>query len=213
VIAVLLSGRRLKAALFDMTKPVKERLIITPLLAPDKQVSDAAASVDVRLGQKFQVPRRTKLSQLNHLDAEHERNLARYIDETFVRIGDWFVLHPRQFVLGETLEWVHLPHDLSAYVVGRSSWGRDGLIIATATGVHPGYSGILTLEISNIGEIPVYLWPGVTIAQLFIQQVGGSEVGDRDQSAFQGSTEPRSANAAEADRRIIKNIKDSPWPS
>lgn len=210
---MLLSGRTLKAALCDSTKPVKERLIITPLLAPHKQVSEGAASVDVRLGQKFQVPRRTKLSQLNHLDPDHERNLERYKDETFVRIGDWFVLHPRQFVLGETLEWVHLPHNLSAYVVGRSSWGRDGLIIATATGVHPGYSGILTLELSNIGEIPVYLWPGVTIAQLFIQQVVGSEIGDSDRSAFQGSTEPRSANAAEADRRIIQEFKKSPWPS
>lgn len=211
--AVLLSGRRLKAALCDLTKPIKERLIITPLLAPDEQVSEAEASVDVRLGQKFKVPRRTKLSQLNHLDESHAKNIERYKDETFVRIGDYFVLHPRQFVLGETLEWVHLPHDLSAYVVGRSSWGRDGLIIATALGVHPGYSGILTLEVSNIGEIPVYLWPGVTIAQLFIQQVVGSEIGDSDRSEFQGSTEPRSADAAEADRRIIETFRNSPWPS
>lgn len=213
MIAVLLSGRRLKAALCDSTKPVKERLIITPLLAPDKQVSVAEASVDVRLGQKFRVPTRTKLSELNHLDAKHERNIERFKDETFVRIGDYFVLHPRQFVLGETLEWVHLPHDLSAYVVGRSSWGRDGLIIATAIGVHPGYSGIITLEISNIGEIPVYLWPGVTIAQLFIQQVVGSEIGDSDRSAFQGSTEPGSASAAESDRKIIKEFNKSLWPS
>lgn len=72
-------------------------------------------------------------------------------------IGDFFVLHPRQFVLGETIEWVHLPVDLSAYVLGHSSWGRDGLVIATATGVHPGYSGIITLELSNIGEISLSL--------------------------------------------------------
>jgi dCTP deaminase len=111
------------------------------------------------------------------------------------------------------LEWIHLPHNLSAYVVGRSSWGRDGLIIATAIGVHPGYSGIITLEISNIGEIPVYLRPGVTIAQLFIQEVAGNEIGDSDHSAFQGSTEPRSANAAEADRKIIQKFSEKEWPA
>lgn len=209
---MILSGRQLKIALSDETANVRDRLIITPVLDPDNQVSQRGASVDLRLGQRFQVPKRTKLSQLNHIDPKHEADVERYKDETFVRLGDFFVLHPRQFVLGETLEWVHLPHNLSAYVVGRSSWGRDGLIIATAIGVHPGYSGILTLEISNIGEIPVYLWPGVTIAQLFVQEVKGAEAGDRDGSTFQGSTGPRSGSAARTDRDIIRRFSEAPWP-
>lgn len=210
---MLLSGRRLKSLLGDDSNPVKERLIITPILDIDAQIPQGAASVDVRLGQKFQVPRRTKLSELDHIRETHRRDIERYKDQAYVRIGEYFVLHPRQFVLGETLEWIHLPHNLSAYVVGRSSWGRDGLIIATAIGVHPGYSGIITLEISNIGEIPVYLWPGVTIAQLFIQEVAGTQLGDSNPSAFQGSTEPRSADAAERDRKMIEAFKLNPWPS
>jgi dCTP deaminase len=168
-----------------------------------------SASIDVRLGQKFRIPKRTKITHLDHSEPDHQMKLDKYKEETFVPIGDKFVLHPKQFVLGETLEWVHLPHDLAAYVIGRSSWGRDGLIIATATGVHPGYSGILTLEISNIGEIPISLWPGLTIAQLFIERVEGAEVGDRDPSSLRGSTEPRNVNAAADDKDIIKRFKDA----
>lgn len=134
-----------------------ERLIITPLLNPASQLKPGTASVDVRLGQHFSVPRRTKLSKLDHFAKDYEQDLQRYKDTYFIPIGDYFVLHPRQFVLGETLEWIHLPSNLTATVVGRSAWGRDGLVIATATGVHPNFSGILTLEIANIGEIPVYL--------------------------------------------------------
>ncbi len=75
--------------------------------------------------------------------------------------------------------------------------------------MHPGYSGIITLEISNIGEIPVYLRPGVRIAQLFIQRVEGTISGDKDPSNLSGSTEPRNANAASVDRDIIKAFAKS----
>lgn len=205
---MLLGGRLLKNILLkpNQDEKVTDRLILTPILDDEQQISNGSASVDVRLGQKFHVPKRTKISHLNHFAPDHMRHIELYKDETFVPIGDYFILHPRQFVLGETLEWLHLPYYLSAYVIGRSSWGRDGLIIATATGVHPGYSGIITLEISNIGEIPVYLWPGVRIAQLFIQRVGGTVSGDKDLSNLRGSTEPRNADAASVDRDIIQKF-------
>lgn len=186
--------------------PFKDRLIVTPILDWGRQLNPDAASLDVRLGQKFVVPKRTKVSHLDHLDASHDRRVDLYKDETFVPIGDFFVLHPRQFVLGETLEWIHLPLDLSAYVIGRSSWGRDGLIIATATGIHPAYSGIITLEISNVGEIPVYLYPGITIAQLFIQEVTPGVKGGGS-ATFRGSCKPRSENAAARDREVILKLK------
>ena len=117
------------------------------------------------------------------------------------------MLHPGQFVLGETLEWVHLPKDLVAFVIGKSTWGRDGLIIATAIGVHPYWSGILTLEISNVGEIPIYLYPGLAIAQLFIASVeaGGSAV--PVPSAFQVQTGPRTRNVEIEDREIIQSFR------
>jgi dCTP deaminase len=79
---------------------------------------------------------------------------------------------------------------LAAYVIGKSSWGRRGLIIATATGVHPGFKGCLTLELSNVGQLPIELKPGIEICQLFfhsVQAAGGNEV---DQSQFVGRRRP-----------------------
>ena len=73
--------------------------------------------------------------------------------------------------MGVTLEWIRLPNNLAGYVTARSSWGRRGLIIATATGVHPGFTGCLTLELSNVGEIPIAILPGMTVCQLFLHRV------------------------------------------
>ena len=64
-----------------------------------------------------------------------------------------------------------MPCDLAAYVVGKSSWGRLGLIVATAVGIHPNYKGIITLELRNIGEIPFCLRPGISIAQIFFHKL------------------------------------------
>ncbi len=150
-----------------------------------------------------------KLSQLNLLSKDHQKDLLRYKDDTFVPIGDYFVLHPGQFVLGETLEWVHLPKNLVAFVVGKSTWGRDGLIIATAIGVHPNFSGILTLEISNVGEIPIYLYPGLAIAQLFLASaVTVPEAGAPEPSVFQVQTGPRNRSVDIEDREIIQLFRD-----
>lgn len=121
-------------------------------------------------------------------------------------MGDYFVLHPRQFVLGETLEWIHLPADLAAFVTSRSSWGRDGLIIATATGVHPGYSGILTLELTNLGEIPLRLYPGLSVAQLFIFEVLAEKDADVSPSTFNLSTGPTVGDPARSDKAVIREI-------
>ncbi len=90
----------------------------------------------------------------------------------YVPFGREYVLHPGHFVLGATLEWIRLPRNLAGYVVGKSSWGRRGLVIATATGIHPGFTGCLTLELSNLGQIPIRIGPGWQICQIFIHDVG-----------------------------------------
>jgi len=78
-----------------------------------------------------------------------------------------FVIHPGEFVLGSTVEWVELPDDIVARIEGKSSLGRLGLIVhATAGFVDPGFSGTLTLEITNLTRVPIILWPGKPIAQL-----------------------------------------------
>ncbi|MCA9052009.1 MAG: dCTP deaminase, partial [Planctomycetaceae bacterium] len=101
-----------------------------------------------------------------------------------------FILHPRQFVLAVTLEWIRLPSNLAGYVVGRSSWGRHGLIIATATGVHPGFTGCLTLELTNVGEIPITIKPGTTICQVFLHTVDVRDPKRVDLSRFIGNRKP-----------------------
>jgi dCTP deaminase len=78
-----------------------------------------------------------------------------------------FVIHPGEFCLGRTLEWVELPDDIVARIEGKSSIGRLGLIVhATAGFCDPGWQGTLTLELNNLTRIPIKLYPGLPIAQL-----------------------------------------------
>jgi dCTP deaminase len=109
---------------------------------------------------------------------------------SYVPFGKEYILHPQSFVLGVTVEWLRLPSDVAGYVVGKSSWGRCGLIIATATGVHPGFKGCLTLELSNVGEIPIEMKPGMEICQLFIHRVDAADSKAIDRSKFNGFRRP-----------------------
>ncbi len=201
---MILSAEKIRQLLENPPDKLEDRLVISPLLDADRQLKPGTASVDVRLGQRFHIPLRAKLSQLDVLSKTHQADLQKYKDDTFVPIGDYFVLHPGQFVLGETLEWIHLPRNLTSFVVGKSTWGRDGLIIATAIGVHPNFSGILTLEISNVGEIPIYLYPGLAIAQLFLVTVETAGSASPVPSAFLVQTSPRTRNVEIEDRDIIE---------
>ena len=149
-------------------------LVVTPLLQPD-QIQDA--SIDVRLGNEFIVIRKTRISSLSFEKKNREtfgRQLHKYQTRTRIEYGEGFVLHPGQLVLGSTLEYIRLPADIAAYVIGKSSWGRMGLIIATATAVAPGYCGTPTLEIINLGEIPLMVHPGLRIAQLVLHRCEGA---------------------------------------
>ena len=169
----------------------KDPLVLRP--TPDLRMlrDSGAASVDLRLGCWFQVFRVSRFSHLDvydeNLQSPSESQLTRY---QYVAFGDPFILHPRAFVLAVTLEWIRLPSNMSAFVVGRSSWGRHGLIIATATGVHPGFTGCLTLELTNVGEVPITIKPGTTICQLFIHRVEAGDPNLVDQSRFIGNRKP-----------------------
>jgi dCTP deaminase len=69
------------------------------------------------------------------------------------------------------LEWLRLPHDIAGQIVGKSTWGRRGLVVETASMIHPGFSGCLTLELTNLGEIPVVLRPGMAVAQVSLFEI------------------------------------------
>lgn len=144
-----------------MARPLEDRLIVTPLLSDDQLTG---GSVDVRLGQEFILMKRSAKGPIDPL--EMAQDPEDYQERVRVPIGDKMILHPNQLVLGATFEFLQVPRDLMAYVIGRSSWGRLGLIVATAIMVSPGYRGSLTLELANLGDTPVYLYPGTRVAQL-----------------------------------------------
>jgi dCTP deaminase len=160
---------------------------------PDLAVmrKSGAASIDLRLGCWFQVYRPSRFSHLDVYDRNvRPPNESQLTKHHYVAFGRPFILHPRMFVLAVTLEWIRLPSNMAGYVVGRSSWGRHGLIIATATGVHPGFTGCLTLELTNVGEVPITVKPGTTICQLFLHEVLAGDPGLVDLSPFIGHRKP-----------------------
>lgn len=145
-------------------------LAITPILAAN-QIK--GASVDLRLGPDLIVTRReTGLVAFDPARIEElQSRLTEY--QTYVRrpLGSAFFLHPGDFAIARSLEYITLPQTLSAQAMGRSSWGRLGLVIATATLVQPGFQGTITLELANVGTVPLVLYVGVRIAQVVLMEV------------------------------------------
>ena len=120
------------------------------------------ASVDLRLGDSFRVFHNHRASGI-----DLRRPPENLTEEVTVPADESFVIHPGEFCLGRTLEWVELPDDIVARIEGKSSIGRLGLIVhATAGFCDPGWKGTLTLELNNLTRVPIKLYPGLPIAQL-----------------------------------------------
>jgi len=169
----------------------KDPLVVRPEPDLKELEKSGAASLDLRLGCWFQIFRQNRVSYLDVYNQEADvPNETRLTKRVYVPFGDPFVLHPRTFVLAVTLEWIRLPANIAGYVVGRSSWGRHGLIIATATGVQPGFTGCLTLELTNVGEVPIIIKPGTTICQIFLHSVQVADPDLVDLSTLIGHRQP-----------------------
>ena len=120
------------------------------------------ASVDLRLGDSFRVFHNYRVTSIDLSDPP--RGLT---EEVKVEDEEPFVIHPGEFALGRTTEWVELPEDIVARIEGKSSIGRLGLIVhATAGFCDPGWKGTLTLELNNLTRVPIKLYAGLAIAQL-----------------------------------------------
>ncbi len=120
------------------------------------------SSVDVRLDRFFRLFDNHKYQ---HIDPSLDQpDLTRLVE---VDASESFVLHPGEFVLGATFEVVTLPDDIAARLEGKSSLGRLGLLTHSTAGfIDPGFSGHVTLELSNVATLPITLWPGMKIGQL-----------------------------------------------
>jgi dCTP deaminase len=167
-------------------------LVVEPLADPEIQVQPA--SVDLRLGREFLEFQHANIPCI-HPNSEQE--VDEYVDETHVEEGGEYILHPGDFVLGTTVERVAIPDDLIAHVEGRSSLGRLAIVVhATAGLCDPGFSGRITLELSNLGTAPVALTPGMRISQLTFTELktpAERPYGEERGSKYQGQAGPQAS--------------------
>jgi len=181
---VILSDRDIKERLFKA-----KDLVVDPLDNPELQIQPA--SIDLRLGHDFLV---FKNAHVPYIDPKNTSNLDQFTERLSVADGEKFIMHPGEFALGTTHEWLELPDDLVARVEGRSSLGRLALVVhATAGFIDPGFKGHITLELSNLGRVPVALTPGMRVSQIAIYKMSSPAerpYGEARGSKYQGQRGP-----------------------
>jgi len=153
------------------------------------------SSVDLHLDGDFRVFRNNRYPYIDVRAPQPD--LTELVS---IETDEPFILHPSEFVLGQTLEWIELPDDLVARLEGRSSLGRLGLLIHSTAGyVDPGWKGNLTLELSNVANLPIALYRGMSIGQIsFLKMSSPVErpYGSRDLgSKYQGQSSPTESQA------------------
>jgi len=150
----------------------EQRIVISPLVAAAEQLGPS--SINVHLGTEFLIVEPSNRHSFDPLMTEdeykswlkHARVTAKY------SLGNPFVLHPWEFALANTLEYIKLPRDIMGRIDGRSTWARQGLQIhATAGNIHPGTQGFVVFELGNVGPVPILLYPGMPIAQLTFDEL------------------------------------------
>ncbi|MCX8008874.1 MAG: dCTP deaminase [Patescibacteria group bacterium] len=155
----------------DIKKSLKEKkIIIKPF--PDLETQLGSCLLDLRLGNLFRVFNHSKTP---YLDPHDPKTLSNVTTEIQVNAGEAFTLHPGEFVLAVTMEYIEMPDDLTGRLEGRSSIGRLGIVIhSTAANIECGFRGNITLELANMGRIPVILHPGMRICSLSFEQLTSS---------------------------------------
>jgi dCTP deaminase len=153
------------------------------------------SSIDVRLDRFFRLFDNHKYAFIDPSEQQDELTRLIEVDPT-----EPFILHPGEFVLGSTYEFVTLPDDVAARLEGKSSLGRLGLLTHSTAGfVDPGFKGHVTLELSNVATLPIKLWPGMKIGQLcFFKLTSPSEHpygSEKYSSRYQGQRGPTASRS------------------
>jgi dCTP deaminase len=177
---VILSDRSIREALDDRS------IVIDPLLEGGIQPS----SVDLRVDRLFRVFRNDTTPYID--PKQPQEDLTELVE---VADDGAFILHPGEFVLGSTLERVKLPNDVVARLEGKSSLGRLGLLIHSTAGfVDSGWDGHLTLELSNVANLPIAIYPGMRIGQIsFLRMTSEADApygSESTRSKYQGQRGP-----------------------
>ncbi len=159
IVDMILSDRDIKKYIKDGKIKIEPLPNFTDALGPN--------SLDLRLGNKFRVFNHSTIAVID------PRQKSESITTEVTVIGNNpFILHPQEFVLAVTYEHITLPDDICARLEGRSSLGRLGIVIhSTAGSINAGFKGTLTLELANMGRIPVKLYPGMRICALSFEQL------------------------------------------
>jgi len=171
-------------------RPVSDpkSLVITPLLlSPDPYDHD---SIDLRLGSYFLIPQSPPAPFLDPTEKDSSRHSHLKVHKP---LGSYLVVPAHQTVLGATLEFIKLPHDVSGQILTTSSVARTFLLIETAPWIHPLFRGCLTLEIANVSNTPQVLYPGFPIGQLIL--IANDHPADENEplsGAYVGPIEPES---------------------
>lgn len=153
---MVLSDRDIKKALVSG----KIKIIPKPCLS----VQLGSCTLDLRLGNVYRVFNHSKTP---YIDPENPKTLEGITTEIRIKDGEAFTMHPGEFILAVTKEYIEMPDDLAGGLEGRSSIGRLGVVVhSTAANVDAGFRGHITLELGNMGRIPVMLHPGMRICAL-----------------------------------------------
>jgi len=178
------------------TKLEKGEIKVNPM--PDLAVALGTISIDLRLGYQFLIYRRTASPVIDVRNPSTFEGLTELVTKTK---DDHFIVHPDEFILASTLEWVELPLNLAGRLEGKSSLGRMGIVIhSTAGKVDPGFKGTLTLEISNLGTLPVILYPETPVCQLVFEELSSPTskgYSERPNSKYKNPTMPEQSKIAE----------------
>ncbi len=189
----------------DIRKALKaKRIVVKP--SPNLDLQLGSSSLDLRLGYHFRVFKHRRQPFIDPLNPE---TISGMTEEVKISRSEPYVLQPGEFTLGSILEWVELPDDISARIDGRSSLGRLGLVIhSTAGHIDAGFRGSITMELTNIGMMPILLYPKMRICQLVFEPL--SSPAERPYSAkpgakYAGQRKPiETALGTEADSINIK---------
>lgn len=176
-----------KEILGRMALPVDhdQNLVITPLVYHKQKDVFDTDSVDLRLGCHFLLPK-----MLDQPFFSPDRSSATSLHvRVHVPLGQFLVVPAHQTILGATLEFIKLPSDVSGQVLTKSSVARTFIVVETAPWIHPQYRGCLTLEIANVSNTPVLLYPGRSICQLILMRIAPVQGQDR-KPAKTASMEP-----------------------
>ena len=171
----------------DIKKEIASNNIV---IMPFKPECVQPSSIDVHLDNKFLV-----FVNTHHSLIDVKKDMSGLNREMVIDDDNPLILHPSEFILGSTMEHLTLPNNIAARIEGKSSLGRLGLLIHSTAGyVDPGWSGNLTLELSNVSKLPIALYPGMKIGQISFTRMtsevenpyGSARLG----SKYQGQTRP-----------------------